>query len=159
MHAGDIPRRGWLLAAGATALWLATGRAAWAIDNPEAPDWTAAFQARAQPLEERWTAEAGGPGEAAAALAYARFLDAELNQAYQALLDLLQAEPRRALVRSQRQWLAYRDAEQRFIHNAFTPQTFGSSSALSRADYRHTLVKQRVLTLLAYRQNYPAAPR
>lgn len=159
MRAGEPTRRGWLCAAGAAAVQLAAGRSAWALDNPDAPDWTAAFHARAQPLEERWSADAGGPGEAAAALAYARFLDTELNQAYQALLQQLQGQARRDLVRSQRQWLAYRDAENRFINGAFTPQAFGSSSALSRADYRHRLVKARVLTLLAYRQNYPAPPR
>jgi hypothetical protein len=59
----------------------------------------------------------------------------------------------------QRQWLAFRAAETRFINGNFTPQNFGSSSALSRADYGATLVGQLVLTLLAYLQNYPAAPR
>ena len=165
MRAGDAVRRRWLGAlcarfAVCTSVVLALGLGpAWAIDNPDAPDWTAAFTARAQPLEERWSAEAGGPGGGAAAQAYARFLDAELNQAYQALLQQLQGESRRALVQSQRQWLAFRAAETRFIHGNFTPQNFGSSSALTRADTSASLVKQRVLTLLAYLQNYPAAPR
>ncbi len=159
MRVGDAARRRWLCGAAAWALAGWAGRPAWAIDNPDAPDWTAEFNARAKPLEERWAAEAGGPGAAAAGLAYARFLDAELNQAYQALLQQLQGEPRRALVQSQRQWLAFREAEHRFIAGNFTPQAFGTSSALSRADYRASLVRQRVLTLLAYLQNYPAAPR
>ena len=162
MRAGDATRRRWLRGAAASSLlgWAVwAGHPAWAIDNPDAPDWTAEFNARAKPLEERWSAEAGSPGEAAAAQAYARFLDAELNQAYQALLRQLQGEPRRALLQSQRQWLAFRDAEHRFINGNFTPQAFGSSSSLSRADYRASLVRQRVLTLLAYLQNYPAPPR
>lgn len=154
MNAGDLRRRSWVLAA--AGLLAAPARA---IDNPDAPDWTAAFQARAQPLEERLSNEAGGPGQAAAAAAYVQFLDAELNQAYQALLSRLEGEARRALVQSQRQWLAYRDAELRFIARNWTPQSFGTSSSLSRADYHASLVRQRVLTLLAYLQNYPPAPR
>jgi uncharacterized protein YecT (DUF1311 family) len=159
MRAGEATRRHWLRAIVAGACLTPGAGPTWAIDNPDAPDWTAAFTTRAQPLEARWSAEAGGPGGAAAAQAYARFLDAELNQAYQALLQQLPGEARRALVQSQRQWLAFRAAETRFIHGNFTPQNFGSSSALSRADYGTSLVKQRVLTLLAYLQNYPAPPR
>lgn len=159
MHAGEAARRQWLHAAGAWALLALAGGPARAIDNPDAPDWTAAFNARAKPLEDRWSAEAGGPGETAAAQAYARFLDTELNQAYQALLKQLRGEPRRALLQSQRQWLGFRDAELRFIDGNFTPQAFGSSSSLSRADYRASLIKRRVLSLLAYLQNYPAPSR
>ena len=59
----------------------------------------------------------------------------------------------------QGRWLQFRDAESQFIGANWTPQNFGSSSLLSRADYRATLVKQRVLTLLAYLQNYPASGR
>ena len=151
MSAGDPRRRAWLCGAVA---WALAGPAL-SIDNPDAPDWTAAFQARAQPLEEQVSVTAGGPGQAAAGATYARFLDGELNQAYQALLKQLEGEARRALVQSQRQWLAFRDSEGRFIARNWTLQNFGSSSALSRADYQASLVKQRVLTLLAYLQNYP----
>lgn len=161
MLVGDAPqpaRRRWLRGAACCLLAGLARPAAWAIDNPDAPDWTAAFNARAKPLEDRWAAEAGSAAGPAAARAYAQFLDAELNQAYQALLKQLKGEARRALVQSQRQWLAFREAEHRFIDSSFTPQAFGSSATLSRADYRASLVKQRVLSLLAYLQNYPAPP-
>jgi uncharacterized protein YecT (DUF1311 family) len=137
---------------GAAALLVAGS--AQAIDNPDAPDRKAEFLARAQPYEERLAAESGGPAWASASTAYATFLDGELNRSYQQLLGHLGDEARRALARSQREWLRFLDAETRFIDRNWTPRNFGSSSVLSRADYRSALVKQRVLTLLAYLQNY-----
>ncbi len=59
-------------------------------------------------------------------------------------------------MQSQREWLQFRDAELRFVDRNWTPKNFGSSYVLSRAGYRYQLVKQRVLALLAYLQNYPA---
>ena len=131
----------------------------WAIDNPDAPDLLAAFQARAQPLEERRSAASGGPAQAQAARAYAAFLEAELNQAYQGLLPQLARPARTALVLSQRQWLRFRDAEGAFIDRQWVAHDFGSSAALSRAEYRAELVRQRVLSLLAYRQSVPPIGR
>lgn len=126
-----------------------------AIDNPDAPDLTAAFQARAKPLEDRiGEAAGGGPALAQANAAYAQFLDAELNQAYAQLQAQLKPADRRALTQAQRRWLRFRDAEDQFIDHNWTPQNFGSSSALSRAGYRAMVVRQRVLALLAYLQNY-----
>jgi len=151
---GVLRRRVFL---GAAALFVAGS--ARAIDNPDAPDRKAEFLARAQPYEERLAAESGGPAMAMAATAYAKFLDVELNRAYQQLLGQLGDDARRALTRSQREWLRYLDAETRFIDRNWTPRNFGSSSALSRADYRSTLIKQRVLTLLAYLQNYSIGGR
>lgn len=151
-------RLGQCLRAGLAA-WLLALSPCWAIDNPDAPDLIAAFQLRAQPLESRRSETAGGPGQAQAARAYAAFLEAELNQAYQSLLPQLSKPSRAALLQSQRQWLRFRDAESVFIDGNWGAQDFGSSAALSRADYRAGLVKQRVSSLLAYRQNYPAAPR
>ena len=131
--------------------------AARAIDNPDAPDRKAEFLTRAQPHEDRLAAASGGPALGAASAAYAKFLDAELHQVYAELLTQLGAEAREALTLSQRQWLRFREAETRFVDRNWTPQNFGSSSVLSRADYRTHLVKQRVLTLLAYLQNYPVS--
>ncbi|MCE2660349.1 MAG: lysozyme inhibitor LprI family protein [Rubrivivax sp.] len=130
---------------------------AWALDNPDTPDAVAAFKAREEPLRSRWSVDAGGPQQAAAARAYAAFLDAELNQAYQTLLAVLPGDARQALVRAQRQWLAWRAAEQHLIDGQFTAQRHGSSAAFSRADMALQLTRQRVLTLLAYQQNQPAA--
>ena len=141
------------------AAWLLALAPSWAVDNPDTPDLVAAFQTRALPLEVQLSDRAGGPGQALAARAYAAFLDAELNLAYQQLLPLLGKPARAALSLSQRQWLRFRDAEGVFIDGNWVAQDFGSSAALSRAEYRSGLVKQRVLNLLAYRQNYPPAQR
>lgn len=141
------------------ASWLMALAPAWAIDNPVTPDLAAAFQTRAQPFEARVSEAAGGPGLGQATRAYAAFLETELNLAYQQLLPLLGRPARAALLLSQRQWLRFRDAEGEFIDGNWVAQDFGSSAALSRADYRAGLVKQRVLSLLAYRQNYPPAQR
>lgn len=148
------PRRG-VLAAAALSCWTAAN----AIDNPDAPDYDAGFIERARPYEERLSQASSAAETAAAAAAYSTFLEAELNSAYQALLARLDAPAtRRALVQSQREWLRFRDAEHDFIDQNWTLQNFGTSSALSRAGYRQRIVKQRVSTLLAYLQNYPAEP-
>ena len=139
--------------------WLLALAPCLALDNPDTPDLAAAFQSRALPFEARLSEAAGGPGLAQAARAYAAFLEAELNQAYQQLLPHLAKPARAALLLSQRQWLRFRDAEGVFIDGNWVAQDFGSSAALSRVDYRAALVRQRVLSLLAYRQNYPPAQR
>jgi uncharacterized protein YecT (DUF1311 family) len=133
---------------------LLSMRPAWAIDNPDQPNRSAEFLNRALPFEERIAEESSAADLATASRAYDRFLDAELNQAYQQLLTHVNGEARRALIAAQRQWLHFRDAENSFIDRNWTQDNFGSSSRLSRADYRSTLVKQRVLNLLAYLQNY-----
>jgi uncharacterized protein YecT (DUF1311 family) len=130
-----------------------------ALDNPDGPDRTAEFLARARPFEQRLV-DAPSPGTSAlAAAAYAEFLDSELHRSYQLLLAQLGGPARRALVQSQLKWSRFHAAETEFIGSNWSPQNFGSSSALSRADYRSALVRQRVLTLLAYLQNYPAGAR
>ena len=147
-------RRVWLLA---VLLAIAAWPPASAIDNPDAPDRTAAFLARAQVLEAQVLQTAGGPAQGEAAAAYAVFLERELNVAYRLLLARLAGAHRQALLRSQRQWLAFRDAEYGFIDGNWTASNFGSSSAISRAGYRAALVKQRVLNLLDYLRNYGSA--
>lgn len=137
-------------------MWAAS---AIAIDNPDAPDDVAQFQARAKPFEDRLDNESGGVGASTASGAYARFLDAELNKAYNGLLPRLDAGARQALVDSERQWLRYREAETRFIDRQWTTEHFGSSAALSRGLYRTDMVKQRVLQLLAYLGEAPTTRR
>ena len=126
-----------------------------AIDNPDAPDLTAEFIARAKPFEDRiGEAAGGGPALAQANADYAAFLDKELNKAYAQLLAQLAPADARALTKAQRAWLQFRDAEGRFIDGNWTPQHFGSSALLSRAGYRNGLTRERVLGLLAYLRNY-----
>jgi len=134
---------------------LALTASALAIDNPDTPDIVAQFEARAQPFEARIGEAASVRETALANGAYQRFLDGELNQAYQALAGKLGPTERAALARSERSWLSYRDREFAFIDQNWTPEHFGLSAALSRGDYRSALVKQRTVTLLQYLENYP----
>ena len=131
----------------------ATGVAA--IDNPDAPDRVAAFERRAQPYEQHLAATDGGSQAAREGVAYAQFLNDELNTAYKLLLSRLPGLSRVALVDSQRRWLGFRDAEFRFIEQQWTRERNGSSASLSVAGYRNSLVKERVRQLLQYGAEYP----
>lgn len=148
-----------LMVAAAVAAWAAATSSAWAIDNPDAPDRIADFTQRAAPFEQRLGATDGGSRAAAEGEAYARFLDAELNRTYQALLAQLDSGPRKALVESQRRWLAFRDAELVFMARQWTRERSGSSATLSLAGHRAALLRARVLSLLAYQAEYADAPR
>ena len=48
----------------------------------------------------------------------------------------------------------YRQADFDFIAEDWTSTTFGSSSILSRGDYRSAVTRHRVTTLLQYLRNY-----
>ena len=91
---------------------------------------------------------------AQAGAAYAKALDRELNQAYRQLLAQLDTASAEKLRASQRAWLAYAKAEAAFIDASWTQERFGSSSVLSKWDYRNTLTKERTRALLLYLQNY-----
>lgn len=125
-----------------------------AIDNPDAPDYVADFIARAQPYEQAISERAGSSGQQEQFADYEKFLDAELNKAYHALAQRLDGPRRNALQDAQRRWVAFRDAEYRFIASNWTVEQFGTSSALSRGSYRASLVKERTLELLQYLKNY-----
>jgi len=125
-----------------------------AVDNPDAPDEVAAFEQRAKPLEEYFLSQSRTADIDRAGTAYAKFLDKELNRAYQLLLKQLDPVAREQLKKSQRAWLAYYQVEAEFINTNWMPARFGNSYALSRQDYRNTLVKNRILTLLNYLRSY-----
>ena len=126
-----------------------------AIDNPDAPDYIGEFQNRAQVYERAIQQAAQTTLDYVEAYAaYERFLDQELNNAYGQLMTHLDKALRQALRNSQRKWLEYRDAEFDFIAANWMPENFGSSSAISRGDYRTTLIRDRVMLLLNYLQNY-----
>lgn len=137
---------------------LAATRATWAIDNPDAPDHVAQFEARARRPARHFADAAGGPGQAEAASAYLQFLDTELNAAYARLLATLPPAQRPALVAAQRQWLRWRDAELAWLDATWTSQRLGSSAALTRADRRATLLRQRAVALLGYVKALPVTP-
>ncbi|HNP27325.1 MAG TPA: DUF1311 domain-containing protein [Nitrosomonas sp.] len=127
-----------------------------AIDNPDAPDYIDAFQNRAQvyELNIRQAAAYTTQDYIAAYAAYEDFLDQELNSAYKQLMVQLSEEAQYALRSSQRKWLSYRNQEFDFITLNWTTAQFGSSSAISRGEYRTALIKNRVLLLLQYLKNY-----
>jgi uncharacterized protein YecT (DUF1311 family) len=126
------------------------------IDNPDAPDLMVEFQQRAAVYEARISTDAGTTNEIVEAYtAYQRFLDAELTKTYTALAQKLDPAPRTMLMQSQRRWLAYRDADFRFIDGNWTQGQFGTSAALSRGAYRCSIVKERVAALIQYLKNYP----
>jgi uncharacterized protein YecT (DUF1311 family) len=126
-----------------------------AIDNPDAPDRVAAFEARSALFEQRLAATDGGSAAVSEGQAYSLFLDVELNAAYQALLAQLRGPARAALVESQLRWLRFRDAELVFIERQWTRERSGSSASLSVAGYGNAVVKERVLQLLRYAAEYP----
>ncbi|MBI3560945.1 MAG: DUF1311 domain-containing protein [Gammaproteobacteria bacterium] len=126
-----------------------------AIDNPDAPDYVAEFQQRAQEFEVAIHQQAKTTQESLKAYAnYELFLDKELNNAYQALLPKLAPDLQKKIKQSQRDWVKYRDAEFEFIAENWTPQHFGSSAVLSRGGYRTTIINNRVMQLLYYLKNY-----
>ncbi|SES65769.1 Protein of unknown function [Nitrosomonas marina] len=129
--------------------------AALALDNPDAPDYIAEFNSRAQTYERDIQQIAQTTQDYLTAYAaYEQFLDKELNQAYSQLMDQLSEEMQNALRASQRKWLGYRDAAFEFIALNWTTEHVGSASVISRGDYRTTIIRDRVMLLLHYLQNY-----
>ncbi len=137
------------------ALLIGLSSGCFALDNPDAPDYLGQFQAQANKYETaldessdntRAYAEASGR--------YEKFLDMELNTAYRNLHNKLDAPQKEKLQASQKAWLSYRDTEFSFITDNWSQQNFGSSSLLSRAMYRASIVRNRVEQLLSYLKNY-----
>lgn len=132
---------------------------AYAVDNPDVPDYVAEFQKRAQPYEARISERAGITTEVIAAYAdFDRFLEAELNQSYLALTRKLSPVRKKQLAQSENKWLAFRAAENAFIDDNWTVEQFGTSSHLSRGAYRSAITKDRILALLNYLKSYPSKP-
>lgn len=126
-----------------------------AIDNPDAPDHIGEFRKRAQEYEVIINQRTKTTQDALKAYAdYERFLDKELNQVYKALSTKLGADQISKLKQSQRDWLQYRDSEFDFISENWTNKNFGSSSVVSRGDYRTTIIRDRIILLMSYLKNY-----
>ncbi len=134
---------------------LCAGYAAAAIDNPDAPDLVAAFRARLAPFEQRVSEAAGGDVNTALTQ-QARFLDNELNTAYQTLLRRLAAPQRQLLAQSQRPWLPHRDAGFKLAARLWTRELSGSSANLGRGLYQAALVRQRIEQLLSILRTLPS---
>ena len=127
-----------------------------AIDNPDAADYVADFQQRAQVFEVAIHQHAKTNQDSLKAYAdYEQFLDKELNKTYKLVLAKLSAEQQAKIKVSQRNWLKYRDSESDFIAENWATKNFGSSAVLSRGAYRTTIIRDRVTLLLNYLKNYP----
>lgn len=126
-----------------------------AIDNPEAPNYIADFEAKSKNFEINIHKKTGNDSEIVLAYKeYEKFLDEELNRTYAALMQRLKEPSKQNLIASQRRWLQYRDAEFLFISSNWTVENFGSSSTISRNGFRTTILRDRVIVLLYYLQNY-----
>jgi len=130
------------------------GRASLAIDNPDVPDFVGAFEVQCAQYESKVRTASDTNKITEAYGSYMTFLDRELNKAYEGLLKHVSGDARETLVTSERKWIQYRDSEDAFIIANWNVQNFGTSSAISRSDYRADIVKQRVVTLLHYLKNY-----
>jgi len=136
------------------ALSLATN-VAFAIDNPDTPDFVGDFELREHVFLEQINNPNNGSRDYLIAYDnYQQFLDNELNSAYQLLKSKLPTERQEDLRCSQSNWLAFRDTEIEMITNTWTRENFGSSAGMSRGDYHSTLLKNRVLQLLNYAKNF-----
>lgn len=79
--------------------------------------------------------------------------DAALNEAYKSLTDSLQPAQKDALKVSQRAWIAYRDAEQKFLQSLMNAPGVGSIVNITTNQAMVDLVKARVLLLRSYGEN------
>lgn len=144
----------WMRAACLGAAMLAS-TAAMAVDNPDAPDRMAAFEQRIQPLEAAVANQHTTADMLRASSAYAKQLDVELNQTYRELMAKVGANGAQKLRASQRNWLSFMTTEAAFIDGTWNAKDFGSTSALSRSEYRNSLTKARIVQLLGYLRSYP----
>lgn len=144
----------WMRAACLGAAMLAS-TAAMAVDNPDAPDRMAAFEQRIQPLEAAVANQNTTADMLRASSAYAKQLDVELNQTYRELMAKVGATGAQKLRASQRNWLAFMTTEAAFIDGTWNAKDFGSTSALSRSEYRNRVTKARIVQLLDYLRSYP----
>ncbi|UOG92590.1 MAG: lysozyme inhibitor LprI family protein [Candidatus Thiothrix sulfatifontis] len=134
---------------------LMVGSFCFAVDDPNDLDLIKEFELRCKKYAIVINEEADTDHEISIKnKEYMLFLDKELNSAYMKLIALLDEKSKKKLVFSQRQWLRFRDAEFGFIVNNWTIKDFGSSSAISRDAYRTVLVKNRIIEILSYLQNY-----
>lgn len=126
-----------------------------AIDNPDAPDYIEAFHTKSKKFETAIEGSSdNGRAYAEATHNYEKFLDSELNTAYRMLQAKLAETQKSQLRESQKAWIQYRDKEIEFVDANWTQQNFGSSSSISRHNYRATIIRERVEQLLNYLKNY-----
>ena len=126
-----------------------------AVDNPDAPDLIAEFTAREKPFLAAIQKPTNTTTDFSIAYAnYQEFLDKELNKVYKTLRKDLPADKQKQLKASQVSWLKYRDLEFAFIDSTWNNIDFGSSSAISRGEYRASILRSRVVQLMHYAESF-----
>lgn len=121
-----------------------------ALDNPDAPNLVADFEARERPLVETIKDVAGYREELLAYTGYLEFLDKELNAVYKTVQSRLPQENQQQLKQSQISWLRYRDLEFALIEATWTKDDFGTSSGMTRGQHKAAIVRARVIQLMHY---------
>ena len=120
-----------------------------AVDNPDAPHLVAQFETREKPFIAAIEKPSNTTADYSVAYAnYLKFLDKELNTIYKTLRAKLPEE--KQLKASQLSWIKYRDLEFTFIDKTWTNKDFGTSSAISRGQYKAGVVRSRVVQLMGY---------
>lgn len=126
-----------------------------AIDNPDAPDYLGDFLTEASSYEQVIYVDAQTASDAMEAYReYIGFLEEELVTVTFALEAEFSGSEREAFDKARNAWEAYQEAEKAFISTVWTPQNFGSSSAMSRLAFYTELLKSRILQLQKYRLQF-----
>lgn len=146
-------RSSWLVIAALTFALLSN--LTFAIDNPDAPDLISEFEAREKPIIAAIEKSTNTTGDYAVFYAsYLKFLDKELNAVYKTLRTKLPADKQKQLKASQVSWIKYRDLEFAFIESTWTNKDFGTSSGISRGQYKASVVRDRVIQLIHYAKTF-----
>ncbi len=126
-----------------------------ALYDPGAPDRVKAFKSRAEPYQKRIREEAQTTQDFVEAYAdYEAFLLKEMQSALKKLKGRMEDESVEKLEQAQKRWMTFREAEKSFLRTNWSLENFGTSAVMSRGGYRTLLLKQRVITLLHYLNNY-----
>ena len=137
-------------------LFTSNPRECLAIDNPDAPDLVSEFEKRAHSFEDKISLNAGGASSQLAFLfnEYEKFLDVELNLAYNSYMKKLKEDEREKMKQAQRAWLVYKEKDFEFIEKSWNKVKHGSSFQLSKGNFRVTVLKNRIIQFLNFNKAY-----
>ncbi|GGY81461.1 lysozyme inhibitor LprI family protein [Marinobacter zhanjiangensis] len=126
-----------------------------AIDNPDAPNYLEDFRSEASSYEKAIYNDAQATSDSMKAYRdYIGFLEEQLDTATFALARKLSGSEREAFDEARGAWEAYQKAENAFVSTVWTPQNFGSSSAMSRLGFYAELLRSRIERLQKYRLQF-----
>ncbi|HDY8064096.1 hypothetical protein JS84_21555 [Vibrio vulnificus] len=127
----------------------------YSIDNPDTPNYISNFTELSEKYEnEISNSKFNNVDILYAYNEYMLFLDDELNKSFLILKKKMTSENFLKLQQSQRQWILYRDMEFKLIESNWTRNNFGSSYRLSQLSYKSSVIKNRVIQLYYYANNY-----